>query len=176
MLENIIADAMRMLQVSPEAANEFEAKNHELVNCVNQRLSSLADIADLIGHSPQVVMEENHRNHGMFMAAVFKDNAFGLLAKTIPWAYRVYHSKGFSYDYFKLELRAWIGAVEMELSELHAGQITAVYEWMFENHERMIAISDSVRIPVIPYSQPEGSRMIVPGQSVTPIPIQVRQP
>jgi len=51
-------------------------------------------------------MYDNHLNHARFMANVFRFNAYTLLVKTVIWVYRSYHSHGFSFDYFPVELAA----------------------------------------------------------------------
>jgi len=60
----------------------------------------------LIGYNPLRMMYDNHLNHARFMANVFRFNAYTLLVKTVIWVYRSYHSHGFSFDYFPVELAA----------------------------------------------------------------------
>jgi methanogenic corrinoid protein MtbC1 len=72
------------------------------------------------------------------MANVFRFNNLELLKHTVPWVYRAYHSRGFSYDYFRVELAAWIEVVQEHLNSGSAGPIVSVYEWLLAEHDEMM--------------------------------------
>ncbi len=86
-------------------------------------------------------MRDNHKNHAAFMATVFAFNNLELLCRVVPWVYRTYESRGFSFDYFPVELTAWQEAVRQHLEPVLAGPILAIYEWMMAHHQDWITLS-----------------------------------
>jgi methanogenic corrinoid protein MtbC1 len=57
--------------------------------------------------------------------------------------YRAYHARGFSYDYFPVELSAWKHAVTDCLDDVYSTEINAIYDWMISHHKDMIQLSVS---------------------------------
>lgn len=142
-MEDIIKSARALPKVPPKEAAAYQRHLEHLTQYVNRTLASEPGIHELIGNNPLEVMYENHRHHGAFMATVFNIVHYELLAKTIPWVYRAYHGHGFSYDYFPLELKTWCRAVEERISTPSMKAVQAVYQWMIDIHEDMIAASKS---------------------------------
>jgi methanogenic corrinoid protein MtbC1 len=131
-----------MLEKVPAAAAAgYAIQADSLVADVNARLKKLPDVDELIGRNPLEVMEMNHKHHAQFMSTVFKTNSYELLARTVPWVYRVYTARDFKYDYFVIELHAWIEAIEECLSPEMVEPLVAVYNWMLANHEAMKELS-----------------------------------
>jgi methanogenic corrinoid protein MtbC1 len=142
MIEDIIASSGNLSKISSEAAEAYAQATDRLLNHVNTQLEEHRNIKELIGRNPLDLMHNNHKNHAMFMAAVFSLNSFELLARTIPWVYRAYHARGFSYDYFPAELVAWQIAIhDCLVSPSHKAEITAVYKWMVQQHDQFIKLS-----------------------------------
>lgn len=115
----------------------------DLIAAVDNALAAESDVHELIGHNPLQVMYENHKHHAHFMATVFSIGNYELLAKTVPWVYRAYHSHRFSYDYFPRELRAWMRAIRQRVTDCSMETVLTVYGWMIGVHERMIELSRS---------------------------------
>lgn len=137
-----VPDGFRALApVSPAAADLYEQHMPALIEAVDQALLAHPDLSDLVGGAPHRVMTGNHRNHAAFMLTLFRLNHFPLLLRTVPWVYRTYRKSGFSYDYFPVELDAWHEAVARFLED-DAHEILAVYTWMRESHEAMIALAE----------------------------------
>lgn len=155
MLTEIIASAARIGRIPAAAAAGYEARLNLLVDEVNRQLASRADIDRLIGRNPLSLMEMNHAHHASFMTTVFKTNSFELLARTVPWVYRVYRARGFSYDYFIIELQAWLEVIERLLPSDAVRSLAAVYAWMIANHEAMITLS--VDVDTLSFNLPEES-------------------
>ena len=128
---------------SPDAARAYEKAADRLLDHVNRALEKDPQIRELIGGNPFELMRNNHSNHAAFMTTVFKLNAYELLVRTLPWVYRAYHARGFSYDYFPLELTAWKQAVEQTLDGIHSAEIIRIYDWMIDHHENAIRLSES---------------------------------
>jgi methanogenic corrinoid protein MtbC1 len=142
MVDTILASCKRLPRISTAAAEAYAQATDRLLDHVNEELESHPKIRSLIGRNPFEVMWNNHRNHATFMTTVFRLNSFELLARTVPWVYRAYHARGFSYDYFPAELVAWQIAVHQCLdSTAHKTEILAVYNWMVQHHEAMIRLS-----------------------------------
>ena len=146
-----ILDSARALPIVPrKEAGVYQHHVEDLVQDVNRALASEPGIHELIGNNPLEMMYENHRHHGALMATVFNIGHYELLAKTIPWVYRAYHGHGFSYDYFPLELKTWRRAVEMRIAAPSMKAVQAIYQWMIDIHEDMIAASKSE----LPFAMP----------------------
>lgn len=141
MIEQCIADITRLSAVPVASANQYAAALEQMVDQVNRELAGRPDLNELIGHNPVQMMEMNHQHHAQFMLTVFRLHAFDLLARTVPWVYRAYHSRGFSYDYFPIELRAWQQAISQCLGQVQAAPILTIYDWMISHHEAMIRLS-----------------------------------
>ena len=139
MIEQLIEDCKQLKAIPEEAAELYASAAERLQNHVNDQFEANPKLNELIGGNPLDVMRNNHRNHAAFMATVFKLNSFELLARTVPWVYRAYHSRGFSYDYFMTELVAWQVAIHECLDR--NVEIRAVYTWMVQHHSEMIQLS-----------------------------------
>ncbi len=140
---SVIDEAVKLPLVPLEAVTQYRNKIMEMTALVDTSLSSRADVMELIGQNALQVMYDNHRHHAAFMATVFGVGGYELLARTVPWVYHAYHSHGFSYEYFPVELQAWKSAVSSCMDEELHQQILAVYDWMIDSHEKMIQLSQS---------------------------------
>ncbi len=125
-------------KVSLEAAEEYKDKLNLLIEKVNNKLFSRDDLTYLIGDNPINKMYNNHENHANFMYNSFKLNDKKFVYSTITWVYRTYSNHGFSYDYFLVELSAWMEAVEETLADKKAEEINKVYSWMIDHHHEFI--------------------------------------
>lgn len=139
---NLITNNLaEVFPISSDASESYGKVLAELVDYVNTKLELNPKIHQLIGGNPLYLMHNNHKNHAMFMGTVFKMNSSELLANTIPWVYRAYRARGFSYDYFIVEIEAWKDAINKYLDKSLANEIIKVYNWMIANHETMINLS-----------------------------------
>lgn len=143
MITKLINSLSAVPAVSPDAARAYEKAVDKLVNHVNSELEANPMIFELIGSNPFDLMRNNHSNHAVFMTTVFKIASYELLARTVPWVYRAYRARSFSYDYFPVELAAWKRAVEECLPHDYHDEINTVYDWMISQHENMILLSVS---------------------------------
>jgi methanogenic corrinoid protein MtbC1 len=142
MIDEILISAKKLPRVSAEAAEEYAKAIDKLLDHVNEQMGSNPKISELIGRNPLDLMHDNHRNHATFMSTVFNINSCELLARTIPWVYRAYHARGFSYDYFPVELIAWQIAIHECLAQsAHKNEILTIYKWMVQYHEEMVKLS-----------------------------------
>ncbi|MFW6269599.1 MAG: cobalamin B12-binding domain-containing protein [Bacillota bacterium] len=134
-------DVAKLPDVSQQAADDYINNKKSLLKMVNDKLAGRKDIEQLIGDNSMDKMFANHENHFLFMKNVFKLNAYQLLVRTIPWVYKTYSAQGFAYEYFSIELKKWIEAVDMFLEPDNALLINEVYSFLLENHEKFIKLS-----------------------------------
>ncbi|MDJ0623792.1 MAG: cobalamin-dependent protein [Desulfocapsaceae bacterium] len=141
-LSSIIEDATKIPLVPLASVAEYRQKTEEMTSLVDAELASRPDIMELLGYNALQVMYENHKHHALFMATVLGVGGYELLARTVPWVYRSYHSHGFSYDYFPIELEAWQKAISRCLDKELGREISAVYSWMIDAHDKMIKLAE----------------------------------
>jgi len=142
-MEDLRRSAAALAPIPAVAAREYRAKLATLREQVGRELADYLAIEVLIGFNPVEAMYDQHRYHAIFMANVLHFNAFELLAGTVPWVYQTYHAHGFSYDYFLLEVKAWMRAVAEHLEAASAQEVNAVYLWWLSHHEDLITLSRS---------------------------------
>ena len=128
-------------EIPPQSAQAYRKHLGELVEKVNTRMRSRADISLLIGENPMRVMFDNHQNHALFMSNVFSLNAFALLADTLPWVYRTYHRHGFDWQYFPAHLESWVQVLEQTMAPDMADPLIRVYKWMQSHHADFIELA-----------------------------------
>jgi len=141
-IEVLIKQAKTLSAIPLKTATAYQAAIPDMTAYVDKVMSERSDIQALIGQNPLQAMYDNHINHARFMASVFTINSFSLLAKTLPWVYRVYHNQNFSYDYFLYELNAWQEAMDKFLAPEACSRISAIYQWMTGQHELVIQLSE----------------------------------
>jgi len=144
-LEQLVERARALPLVPADAAALYAASSKTMADLVNVDLLGRRDVARLIGNSPLDVMFANHANHAAFMSNVFSLGQHELMARTLPWVYRAYRGRGFSYDYFPVELEAWTRAVEACLPPAQIGQIQAIYGWMLARHPDVVLLAGAGR-------------------------------
>lgn len=122
-----------------DEAKEYKENRVNLIEYVNFHILNHKDTNKLIGSNPWKLIVDNHKNHFEFMSSLFLLNDFEILSKTLPWVYRVYSNRGVEYQYFLVELNFWIEDIKKYL--IKSGSIIKVYEWIIENHEKIIKLS-----------------------------------
>ncbi|MFW6422337.1 MAG: cobalamin B12-binding domain-containing protein, partial [Candidatus Bipolaricaulota bacterium] len=140
-------DTSHLPKIPVEAVKEYEENSKSLVEAVNEKLANREDIGDLIGDNSTEKMFENHENHLRFMASVFTINNYDLLARTVSWVYETYHAHDFSFDYFPVELEAWMEAVNNQLESESATPINEIYSFLLENHQKFIGFTEKIGKP-----------------------------
>ncbi len=140
-LEQLVREAQRLPSVNPETAAAYQTHIPALKKYVDERMKQETSIQDLLGPNSLEVMYENHRHHARLMACIFSIGDYELLVNTVLWVYRRYRAHGVSFDYFPLELKSWMKAVESILSEEQAKKINRIYSWLIDKHETIIELS-----------------------------------
>ncbi len=150
-MANLIEDAKSLPPVPGESSDSYHKNKNTLLEHVNTSMESHAGIHELIGSGDLSVMFDNHRNHVNFMDTVFLLNNFELLARILPWVYRVYPARGFSHDYFPLAMHAWIAAVAEVIGARPGAPIVEIYQWIISRHEQLIALSGESEYARLPF-------------------------
>jgi len=147
--DEIIKDANTLPQVPLKGITAYQENISGMKKYVNDKLTTHPDINKLIGNNPIRVMYDNHSNHTAFMFTVFTLGNYELLVRTVFWVYRAYAAHNFSYDYFPLELKTWVEAIDKYIPDSQNQEIKKVYSWMIENHELMIELSQAdIEVPL----------------------------
>jgi hypothetical protein len=142
MIDSLLDEITKLKKPALESINWYEFHQSKLIDNVNRLLLINPNLFSLIGAESAIdKMLLNHKNHAAFMTTVFRFGNYQMLANTIPWVYRTYKNHGFSYDYFSIELEAWIETLEKNQIGLLLADIIDVYKWMLSNHSRFITIS-----------------------------------
>lgn len=140
-LSNTVSKAVLLPDIPVESVTAYSKASSSMLDAVNAQLKAHLDIESLLGGGPFSLLEDNHRNHVSFMAEVMSTNDFQLLAETLPWVYRAYHSQGIDYAYFVIELNAWIDVLHNELDQATAEPVIGLYRWMLAEHDNNIELS-----------------------------------
>ena len=133
----------RLFSVSPAAAQAYYDMSDRLVAWVRDELEANADIPALIGGNQRELVRDGLNNHVAFLATVLWQNSSELLVKVVPWMYRVYRARGFSYDYFPIEFAAWKKGVHECLGGPHCVEICNVYDQLMTIHPDNMQRSES---------------------------------
>ncbi len=142
-IEALVNSSKMLPPVSTQAAREYAEKSNQLVERVNQLVTAQENIAETVGHNPLEIAFNNHSNHAAFIANILEFNSAELLARTLPWVYRSYHARGFTFDYFPLVIKSFCQAVDETLPPALAREIRAFYQWILNQHPLLIQLAQA---------------------------------
>lgn len=128
--QQLLDQATALPAISAAAAGEYAEKQLGLAEAVSSRLLQRADLEQLIGAGNQPLMEDNHRNHGRFIATLLQAFSPEILVETILWVFGAYRSQGFQPGYWPVQLDAWLQLLPQHLSAQAAGEIAPLYRYM----------------------------------------------
>ena len=140
-LKTLEEDLEGLFPLPEGAATEYGETVSQLVLHVDQALMNHPRISELLGGCPINVMRRNHKNHARFMHTAFVLESPQMLANALPWVYRTYSTRGFSYDYFPAALSVWEEAVQEHLAPDAAQPIVDIYRSIQSHHEDLIELS-----------------------------------
>lgn len=128
--EELIQSASMLNQVGEKSALEYSSKRDHLVDLLNKKMESRADLLDLVGVGNVEMMKDNHANHARFLESIFIQQDPVVLVDTILWVFRAYRSRNFSSTYWAAQLNAWIELYKKELSPVCFLEVYPYYSWM----------------------------------------------
>lgn len=131
--ENLLISAKELQQPSEEVANEYGEKKAKLVSEVDRIMLSRSDLTNLIGENNEAMMQDNHKNHALFMESIFKSYEPEVLIETVVWVFKAYLSHNFHETYWSAQLNAWFEVMKNELSEKAYGEIQSFYNFLIIN-------------------------------------------
>lgn len=126
----LIQTAAKLLQVSKASATEYSTKRDQLVELLNEKMLSRADLTEMVGAGNVDMMKDNHANHARFLESIFNAHNPEVLVDTVLWVFRAYRSRDFSSTYWAAQLNAWIELYKKELSPTCYQEIYPYYNWM----------------------------------------------
>lgn len=141
MLQIDMIKAKKVFDYPASSITSYANKGSFLLDTVNERMKKEPNIISLLGNNPISLMENNHLNHYKFILNIIEYRQLELLINTLPWVYHTYAQKGVSYDYFPVELNAWIDAIKKHINPLDQEHLIKVYELMITWHQDIITAS-----------------------------------
>ena len=93
-MQRVSDDFGKNLSVSASAAMEYESQGEKMLKRVNKLMAAREDTSELLGMNPLYIMYDNNSNHLQFISNVIKLNDYDLRAKSLPWVYKTYTSRG----------------------------------------------------------------------------------
>ena len=139
--DDLIVTAERLSQPSPDAAAEYMGKRDLLAAELNRMMVARPDVERLVGQGNIPMMEDNHRNHARFMAALFMNYRGEVLVDTVLWVFRAYRSHNFNLIYWPAQLDTWVELLRAHLSPSAFDEIYPFYEWMILNQPTFAALT-----------------------------------
>jgi hypothetical protein len=140
-IEELKASAERVFSVDDSSVKAYAGKDTAMAAVVTNMLAGRGDLHSLIGEDNMEVMADNHRKHATFISAMLENFRPELFVETLAWVFRTYRARGFSEDYWRVQLNAWRDALAGTLGPEHAEQIDRIYVWMLENLDDLIILS-----------------------------------
>ncbi len=127
---DLIKTAEKLQQVSPKSTAEYSSKKDHLVDLINKKMESRADLLEMVGAGNVEMMKDNHANHARFLESIFVLHSPEVLVDTVLWVFRAYRSRNFSSTYWAAQLNTWIELYKKELSPECYQEIYPYYNWM----------------------------------------------
>lgn len=132
-----------LISIDERTISQLVKHKSSLLEYVNKQILKREDLETLIGgmHNLQLMLE-NHRNHIDFITMVVKIGNSDLLLNTLPWVYHSYHSQGFAYDYFSIELNLWRDSLIGKIEGCDFEPLIRIYQNMIDLHSENIKSSE----------------------------------
>jgi hypothetical protein len=140
--DQLLETARRLKHVSPGTAEEYKQKSDELISRINQRMLDNPEIKNLVGEDNLGMMKDNHANHVRFIASILENYNPGVFVDTVLWVFRTYRSHGFTTDYWRAQLNAWLEVLKMVLTPGGFNEIYPYYNWIQVNLPVFVKLSD----------------------------------
>ncbi len=140
--QQLLDQATALPTVSAAAAQEYAEKQPGLAKAVSRFLLQRPDLEQLIGRGNQTLMEDNHKNHGRFIASLLQAFSPEILVESILWVFSAYRNQGFQPDYWPVQLHAWLHLLPQHLSAETTGEIAPLYRYMLVHQPDFADLSD----------------------------------
>jgi hypothetical protein len=142
-MHSLLASARTLVQPSPEAAAAFAGKSPALAARLNAAMLARPDLDALVGPDGAQMMQNNHRNHALYMESVFSLYDPASFVETVLWVFRTYRAHGFAVSYWAAMLDEALAALREELPQDVFGQVAPFYRWLILHIPAFTALSES---------------------------------
>lgn len=112
---------------------EYSGIKLKVLSELNDYMTSLEDIEEIIGAGNIDLMIDNHKNHVEFMETFFEKFDTGVLPEIMTWFFKAYMSRGMSVRYREVQLDAWLNILKNNMSADGFNAVSPVYIWLQEN-------------------------------------------
>lgn len=140
--DQLINSANSLPKVDQQAIDEYIQKADLLIDSVNQEMLGYTNLTEIIGKDNIDMMKNNHRNHLDFISSIMNNFNSNVMVETILWVFKTYKNHGFHPDYWKMQLTAWINALQKHLNPGSHQEIIPIYNWLRSNIESFSLLSD----------------------------------
>jgi len=129
--------------VAPEALQAYAREARVMAHRVTERVLADPAFRALRSVLPPALLDNNHRNHALFMVEVLRSSAWGALTRSLPWVYYSRRGQGIPYAYFLIELAAWKAVVADHIGTQGAG-IVQLYDNLLCAHEQVVVAAEAL--------------------------------
>lgn len=130
----LIKSADKIARVSENSIKEYVDKTELLGAKMNDSILKRDDIIELIGGEKNItMMKDNHNNHLRFVASILQTPDSETLVDTTLWVFRAYMSRGFSTNYWNVQLETWRQLLKENISDKAFSEIISIYNWFTVN-------------------------------------------
>lgn len=142
--KNVLNKLSELLnQIEQNAIETYKNTMQDSIEYVNKQIKLREDFSILTGSNPTNMIEDNHQNHAHFMYNIFLTKDTQNMFDTYIWAYNTYHSRGFVFRYFYLELAAWKESLE-HIDKDSLSSIIELYDYLISLHDYFVQHASTV--------------------------------
>lgn len=139
---DLLESASKLKSPPEKTISEYAQTKDVLAEKLTRIMRERRDLETLIGTDNLEMMEQNHRNHVLFMESLFRSFDPKVFVETVLWVFRSYRSHGFKLAYFPAKLDNWVILLQEELSPAGFEAIYPFYQWMIVNQPYFAVLSD----------------------------------
>ncbi|MCB2294090.1 hypothetical protein LGK95_11220 [Clostridium algoriphilum] len=139
----LVKSADKIGRVSEDSIKEYVDKMEALAVGMNEIMLRREDILELIGGEKNItMMKENHNNHLRFVASILQTPDSGILVDTTLGVFRAYMSRGFSPDYWEVQLNTWRELLKQNMTDKAFLEVISIYNWFTVNIPHFTVVAD----------------------------------
>ncbi|HEY8805784.1 MAG TPA: hypothetical protein VIM42_11905 [Clostridium sp.] len=130
----LVKSADKIGRVSEGSIKEYVDKMEMLAARMNEVMLKRKDILELIGGEKNItMMKDNHNNHLRFVASILQTPDSETLVDTTLWVFHAYMSRGFSPNYWEVQLNTWRQLLKENINDKAFLEIISIYNWFTVN-------------------------------------------
>ncbi len=139
----LVKSADKIGRVSKDSIKEYIDKTDLLSANINEIMLGRKDIFELIGGEKNIrMMKDNHSNHLRFIASILQSPNSETLVDTTLWEFRTNMRRGFSPNYWVVQLNTWRQLLEENVSDKAFSEIISIYNWFTVNIPHFTLVAD----------------------------------